>query len=53
MQNWLLSMNLYKLNPKPNLLFLLCPLQKNHLAQASFQVKAFDQTFILDLELNQ
>ncbi|KAM9436610.1 disintegrin and metalloproteinase domain-containing protein 22 isoform 3-T3 [Clarias gariepinus] len=26
--------------------------QKNHLAQASFQVTAFGQTFILDLELN-
>ncbi|KAK3515751.1 hypothetical protein QTP70_030192, partial [Hemibagrus guttatus] len=26
--------------------------QKNHLAQASFKVKAFDRTFILDLELN-
>ncbi|TSK20196.1 Disintegrin and metalloproteinase domain-containing protein 22 [Bagarius yarrelli] len=26
--------------------------QKNHVAQASFQVKAFDRTFILDLELN-
>ncbi|XP_062841666.1 disintegrin and metalloproteinase domain-containing protein 22 isoform X2 [Trichomycterus rosablanca] len=28
------------------------PEQINHLAQASFQVKAFDQTFILDVELN-
>ncbi|KAL6462311.1 hypothetical protein MHYP_G00287330 [Metynnis hypsauchen] len=27
--------------------------QKNHLAQTSFQVKAFGQTFILDVELNQ
>ncbi|GAA6082196.1 disintegrin and metalloproteinase domain-containing protein 22 isoform X1 [Tachysurus ichikawai] len=27
--------------------------QKNHLAQATFQVKAFDRTFILDTELNQ
>ncbi|KAK2815156.1 hypothetical protein Q7C36_023422 [Tachysurus vachellii] len=26
--------------------------QKNHLAQATFQVRAFDRTFILDVELN-